>query len=307
MSGDSGGRSMSSSKLFKALFKGRELHALPFIPLAHDLAAKVGQVDRGQMWADSAAMVNSLLSTKELCGFDALTTSVHITGCESGQTAGGENADCFLLMQERADAAVEVTQRLKHMLKDNTVLGCMVAGPLTLSGGTLKKEEDRFTIARDYLLQFVKRMGENRIDLFMLYENMSTVFENDLTKYVEQTRPLWNALRYYDAQPILALRSASAHVIETLAPEVSGIAITDNFFELDLEWLSRISDQKKICIGLPLPEEVFKGSLDILETILSRIAGHFNRRRVFLIPSGEIPSETDICNIQDCIKCLDNI
>ncbi len=304
MSGSFSGKSTSSKKLFKDLFKGRELKVLPFFPLAHKLAAKVGQVDPQLIWGDPATMVNSLLTTKELCKFGVLTTSIDRAGCEADASGG-----LLMQMQERAGVALEVTQRLKHMLGDSTILGCMAAGPFTLAGGRSNSGvwegvEKSFIEARDHLLQQIKLMGESRIDFLMLHEDGLDVPENAVTEYVEQIRPLWNALRYYDVQPILALKGSPPHIIESLAPEVSGIAIMDNIFELDLEWLSRIAEQEKICIGLALPEEVFKGSLEMMETILGRIAEHFNRRRIFLLPSGEIPAETEICNIQDCMKKL---
>ncbi len=300
MSGSISGKGKSPGKLFKDLFKGRELKALPFFPLAQKFAAKVGQVDPQLMWADPAAMVNSLLTAKELCGFDTLTTNIDFTGCEANNA---------LQKQERAGVALEVTQRLKHMLGDGTVLGCMAEGPFTLSGGLSSsgvwEGAKSFIEARDYLLQQVKLMGESRIDYFILHEDGLNIPENALTEYLEQTRPIWNALRYYDVQPILALKGSPPHIIDTFAPDVSGIAIMDNIFELDLGWLSRIAEQKRICIGLSLPEAVFTGSLDILETILTRIAEHFNRRRIFLLPSGEIPAETEVSNIQDCMKKLE--
>ena len=303
MSGSVNGKSTSSRKIFKDLFKGRELTALPFFPLVHKLAAKVGQVDPQFMWADPAAMVNSLVSVKELCGFDTLTTSMDFAGCEAD-----DSGNLLMQIQQRALVALEVTQRLKHMLKDNTVLGCMAAGPYNLSGGDKSGvwggAGKGFIEARDYLLQQVKLMGESRIDYFILYEDGLNIPGNALTEYLEQTRPIWNALRYYDVQPILALKGSPPHIIESLAPDVSGIAIMDNIFELDLGWLRRIAEQKKICIGLSLPEAVFTGSLDTLETILTRIAEHFNRRRIFLLSSDEIPAEAEIKTIKDFMQML---
>ncbi len=309
MSDTNNGKGISSGKLFKDLFKGRELKILPFVPLAHELAAKVGQLDPRLIWTDPAAIVNSFLSVKDLCGFNALTTSINLSGWQADLLPGGDCDSIDKLTQERAVVVLDVTKRLKHMLKGSAVIGSISAGPLTLAAGVngdtaWEDAGEKFLAARDQLLQIVKSMGESRIDFFILHETSSVLPESAVSEYLEQARPLWNALRYYDVQPVLAFKEVHPGLVESLATEVSGIAFTGNYFELDLEWLSSISEQKKVCIGLPLPQEVFEGRMDIVETILSQVMEHFKRRRVFLLPEVEIPGETDLKKIQELMQML---
>ncbi len=302
-------RADSAKSVFKDLFRGRRLENVPFLPFIFELSARVEQVSPEHLQSDPGLMVNALLNTRQVTGVDVVLTRVDLS------FAGQKNEVNFnaaeLHRHGATAASLEATRRLREIVGRQAVLACQVTGPLTLArgcpgfqqaGGAFK--QNVLESAQQAVLQVVKVIGETRPDLILIKEKeIVSETKDEISASAACLEPLWNTIRFYDAEPLLVSRKINSCSLDTLAGEVSGIVFAANF-NCQLTELSRLHQEKGVCFGLPVPSEVFAGRHELLEGFLEDVRQTFDGRGVFACSAGEIPPDTRLESLKTVIGLL---
>ncbi len=291
-------RLISAKSIFKDLFRGKRLENVPFLPFIFELAARVEQVTTEQLQNDPGLMVNALLNTRQVTGVDVVLTRVDLSF--SAQKSEGCGFTAELHRHGKAAVSLEATRRLREIIGKQAVLACQVTGPLTLArsypgfqeAAAGEYEQSSLEAARQAVLQVIKVIGESRPDLILIKEKkIAPETAGEASATAACLEPLWNIIRFYDAEPLLVSQEIGGRTLDSLAGEVSGIVFSDSF-DCRLSELSRLHQEKGVCFGLPLPGEVFTGRHELLDGFLDDIKEAFDGRGVFACSCGEIPPDT---------------
>jgi hypothetical protein len=306
-----GKRVLGSKSIFKDLFRGKRLGTVPFLPYAFELAARMEQVALEELSGDPGLMVNALINAQKIIGGDAILTRIDMSLPESKKDRG-VLADDFFLAGKPA-VSLEATRRLKEIAGRQAVLACQITGPLTLArsfsvpGEDVVNEGDmksNLEIARQLVIKVIKMIGEIRPDLILVAEEeiMPETLGGEVA-IAACLEPLWNTIRYYDAEPLLVVKNIDGRSLELLAGDVSGIIFLGGA-GCGLEELASLHMEKGVCFGLPVPGEVFAGQHELLECFLSDIRSYFGGRGIFACSAGEIPPGTPVEHLKKVVDAL---
>lgn len=198
----------------KQFFRGTADPFIPFIPLVHNLAARIEQVPQERMWQDPGILANALVRTQQLFNFQAVTFNLDIR------------------IPNRAGVVTEAMRRAAPLVGRKAVFKVMLTGLLALSRA---KGADT---AMETALQTVKTLGENGVDLVAV--DMEDWAANGAFQDAPAfLAPLWNTIRYYDAEPILMAQKVKP-CLEELSGELSGLVILGAPDEGELNFLNRL-------------------------------------------------------------------
>lgn len=248
------------------------------------------------MRGDPGLMVNALVNTQRVIGGNAVLTRMDLM---PGQTGAG--ADPANLSSGALSVFLEATRRLKKTINRQTILACQVTGPMSLArkvaGAGMPEGSGGAGGALQAVLKIIKMIGEARPDLILIEED-DLCPEGDGGGEVSILDTVWNAIRYYDAEPLLVARNIGDMSLQILAENVSGIILLNNTGESDLEEIAFLHKSKGVSFGLPVPGEVFTGSYDQLDRFISDLDKYFGGKGVFACSAGEIPPGTSL----ECVR-----
>lgn len=261
-------------KQIKQFFRGRGDSFIPFMPLVNRIAARINQVTPEQMWQDPGILANTLLRSQQLFNLPAITFTLDLTA--AGRTA----------------VVTEAVRRAAQLVGQKAAFNIVVTGLLPLA------TQMGVNSAVENALAAVKSLGEAGVDLVAV-DGGDLVF-TDIPAFLN---PLWNTVRYYDAEPILVVNRTNP-ILAELASELSGLIIMGAPAEGELAFLAQIRDDNGICLGFPVPLTAFAGNLRALEELLKIFVSTLGPKGIFLVSSGEVPADTPVNQLQEIIGVI---
>lgn len=262
----------------KQFFRGMTDPFIPFIPQVHNLAARIEQVSPDRMWQDAGVLANALLHTQQLFNLQVITFNLDIR------------------IPGRPIMITEAMRRAAPLLGKKAAFKAILTGLLELS------RTKGIAIAMETALSAVKTLGENGIDLVAVYmENLAA--EGAIRDAPAFLNPLWNTIRYYDAEPILVVEEIKP-CLEEISGDLSGLVVLGPPDQGELNLLGQIKENSGICLGFPIPTAALEGNLTALEQFLTATYAALGNKGIFLVSSGEIPADTPINHLQELLGVI---
>ena len=193
----------------------------------------------------------------------------------------------------RVATAVEVTKRLNILLPDSILL-CMVPGPVTLAGQLTGQPCSQVLIDNDLLgsaakavLTFTKALGHGGIDIVIIQEKILPILDDETAKIFRRCyTPIWNTAKFYDIFPLLMIEEFLQENIDRLQKITDGIIYPANK-------VPEISSKAKR-LSLALPISLLEKEHEEIETFFSQIGifGPAQASRLFLVTTNsEVPND----------------
>jgi len=303
-------QSLTPKRLFKDLFRGKQPGYIPFLPFNFSLACRLEQVPHEAFQTDPGIMVNALINSQKIFGFDVILTKVDL--CLPGLVKNTEISAEAITEDIKTTVCLEATRRIKQTMDKQVVLACKITGPLSLIRNAGKPGEGdpgragTYTaeIARDAVLQIIKTVGEIGPDLILVEEE--EVNQGSRYGFAETAallEPLWNSIRYYNAEPLLVTSGISKSALELLSNDISGIVYTGEI-SANLDELAFLIQDKGVCVSLPLPAATFAGQFELLYEFVAQVKRHLGNRGVFACSPGEITPSISVEDMKNILHLL---
>lgn len=301
---------LTSKRLFKDLFRGKQLEYIPFLPYNFSLACRLEQVAPEEFQSDPGLMANALLNAGKILGFDVILTKVELE--LPGQTSNIETSVNKIKDNTKTSVCFEAMRRIKQTMDKKVTLACQISGPLSLTRAIWNQGEDRTgdvnpgraEMARQAVLQIIKTIGEIGPDMILVSEedlNPDTLGgTEEITAFLE---PLWNSIRYYNSEPLLVTHSIDNEILNLICHDISGV-IFPNGIDRKPEELALLNEATGTCFSFPIPKEVFAGQYQLLDGFLAGIKQHFGNKGIFTCSAGEIPPSIDVEDMKTILGLL---
>jgi hypothetical protein len=191
----------------------------------------------------------------------------------------------------RVATAIEVTKRLNILLPDSILL-CLVPGPVTLAGELVGQSSDEVLNHPDLLgqmakasLTFTKALGDGGIDIVVIREETLPLLDDETAKVLGRCyTPIWNTAKFYEISPLLMIEKFLPENIDRLQKIVDGIIFPADYVSESLPKAKKLS--------FALPVSLLEKEHEEIEAFLARkgITGAAESSQLFLVTTDrEVP------------------
>jgi hypothetical protein len=212
---------------------------------------------------------------------------------------------------EYITTATEVTKRLRILLPD-TILLCLLPGPLTLASQLTGKETSELLNQGNFInlvskatLSVTKALGDAGIDLIIFQEKTMPLLNENTIKVLHRSyAPVLNTANFYQISTLLMVEQFQPRNMGYISKIVNGVVLSPRYIPEATENFNKVS------IALPIP--LLQESRENIEQYLTEhnIMSLVKSSRLFLlITDREIPNNVDreqiingIQTIRDLLK-----
>jgi hypothetical protein len=306
-----------------------------FVPIVFALGARIENLSLRAFLANPTKISNSLRQTRPhlrsdgvSCYFDPLLEAEALGGTlewrsdnepptvrwlsapEPGQLPEGLRSPEEMLKNGRLPVALEVVRRLKALLRDEVLLLAGVSGPLTLASRLaglygddvlqtgMDPADSVLELATSAVAQASKAFAEAGANLiFLCEERLPATPVGGLEDWGSMLRPIFNIIRFYEAQPVLQI--AEAHgLTENLGAILQlaqGCVVCLPLEAIQSVPAEKYSGVRPAKIGIGLPAAAFQPDQPNDPSFASRLARLISDVQPAIVTTAsDVPAATDL-------------
>ena len=330
--------SQTSKEIVRTLFQFKELQTIPFIPLVSSFAAKLEQIDVGEMLREPSLLSRSLMNAQKLCGYDAIASIFDLSleaeacGCEIEYgsedepprvvthpfktSVDAESVDISELeTMGRLPVVLEATKRINIIKGKQVTLIGIVTGPVTLTKQLMgdmafekldNRPEDTIAIiefAGEILLKLCHEYFAHGADMIGIADPaLREIPVSSFPLIAPIFRTIANVIQYYKSHSIIFAGECDRDYIEPIFElESNGIVVGGN---TDLNFAKSISTMKRRCLGIGIPSaDLISGESKVNESMRTYLPIMENKG-IFISTEFEVPYTTQIHCLRDAMKSI---
>ncbi len=314
---------MNSKELFEACFRGSN-DRIPYLPLVSNYAAKVEQLDPGQLFTSPNKLTKSLQNTQKLFGADGFLLVFDRT-LEAEALGPGSSIDSLagirgeeLIQRGQIQVVIEAARRLSLVKGAELPLWTVLTGPMTLAahlrdtefpglcegeGEAVRELHD--DLVRKILVPLARAMAEAGVRTFVVADRgLDGLNTEDLAALGESYQVFQNTLIHFGCRSVYLGKGCGNTGLRHLLKDWPFNAVVVDG-TVDFDHVRETARRHDKAIGLGIPAELLAGGYpqQVATWVSERLAGK-SAAGLFLTTDWDITYETPIDNLHAVSKAL---